>query len=289
MKTHHSFIKRPALATLIILVGFIFWHPSMATGPRVTPTIFVSDADKVFAVDNPPFVSGNVEGGLNIEVINAVFPSADIDNTVTTLPLQKMAKYYLQQENAIAILGHYLHFNPEERKELIFVPISAPLKHYFYYRPSHPDGMEWNGDLNSLMGATYGAHREEQTAAYKNAGIRVKKGSPRAIVQKLISGEVDFAGMPGLSAEWLIAKHFPKEREHLVQMKPAAGDIPGFLIFNRRHPQGKATADRFDKALTAFIDDGGYEKVLEKYMNKGANIDTYMKRFKTLRMKYRKK
>ena len=290
MNSHNRCINRVTLASLLILVATLFSAPSMATGPRVTPTLFASDADKVFAADLVPFVSSDIEGGgLDIEVVNAVFAAAKIENAVTTLPLQKMVKYYLQQENAVAVMGHYLDFEPQQQKNLIFVPISAAAKHYFYYRPAYPDGLKWDGKLSSLKGRTYGANRGEDTAAFKRAGVAFKSASPRSLLKMLINGQVDFVGISDLTMEWLIDNHFPNEKGSIVAMSPAAGALPGFIIFNKKHPQGAVLAERFNKALTALTTNGTYAKIVERYLGEGEETSDYMKRREALRKKYRDK
>ena len=290
MNSHNRCTKRITVASLLILVATLFSAPSMATGPRVTPTLFASDADKVFAADLPPFVTGDIKGGgLDIEVVNAVFAAANIDNAVTTLPLQKMVKYYLRQEGAVAVMGHYLNFSIEEMKQLIFVPISAPVKHYLYYRPAYPEGLSWNGKLSNLKGRSYGAHQGEDTSAHKGAGIVSKTASPRTMLKNLISREVDFVGMSAMTAEWLVDNHFPREKGNFIAMEPSAGDLPGFIIFNKKHKDGAALAQRFNQALTTVISNGTYAKIVERYLGEGDSADMHIKKLQALRTRYQSK
>lgn len=279
MKKSCNYIVLSMVMSAIFLMVWLVPVAGMATGPRVTPSLFSPTTNEIFVVDFPPFVGPEVAGGgLHVEIIKAALQAGEIDAVITHLPLPRMVKYYLLQENAIAVLGRFLNLSEAEKKALVFIPISVMEERYFYYGPAHQEKLSWNGKLQNLKGYTYGASHEEDVTAYEAAGINIEHGSPRALLQKLLTEKVDFIRMPVLAVEWLLDKHFPNKKKDLIQMDPVAGEKPVFILFNKKHQQGEAAAAKFRNALSKIIEDGRYMKILTTYQEKEEMRQEHMKK-----------
>lgn len=274
MKTNTVMNK---LLPLALLISLMTSSSVMATGPRVTAHM-LSEGMQIYALDLQPFISTEKEGGgFDAEIVNMALKAAGIDASVTSLPLDNMVKYYLIQENAIAVLGHHLSFSGKQREDLIFIPISVTHESYFYYQPAQKSALSWNGKLKNLKGYTYGAHKSEDVAAYKDAGINIVFGKPRTLLKKLKSKEIDFIQLPELTAEWMIDKYFPEDKANYSPMKTAVGEKPTFIIFNKKHPEGEDVAKKFRAGLSKIIEDGRYMAIVEKYEGKGTMAQKHMK------------
>lgn len=269
-------ISMNRILPIILLISLMIPLSVMATGPRVTAHL-LSQGAEIYALDFPPFISTEiVGGGFDAEIINAALKAADIDAVITALPLGNMVKYYLTQENAIAVLGHNLSFSAKQKKDLIFIPVSVTSERYFYYRPVQKSTLSWNGKLKKLKGYTYGAYKGEDVAAYKDAGINIDIGRHRSLLKKLKSKKIDFIRLPDLTAEWMIDKYFPKEKANFARMETAIGEKPTFIIFNKKHPDGKTMAKKFSAGLSKIINDGSYMAIVEKYLGKGERTAKHM-------------
>lgn len=269
-------ISMNRILPIILLISLMTPVSVMATGPRVTTHLFTSGVE-IYALDFPPFITTEiVGGGFDAEIINAALKAADIDAVITALPLGNMVKYYLTQENAIAVLGHDLSFSAKQKKDLIFIPVSVTSERYFYYRPAHKSALSWNGKLKNLKGYTYGAHKGEDVAAYKDAGINIDFARHRSLFKKLKSKKIDFIKFPELTAEWMIDKYFPEEKANFARMKTAIEEKPTFIVFNKKHPDGKTMAKKFSAGLSKIINDGSYMAIVKKYLGKSDRTARHM-------------
>ena len=262
---------------LLSLLSLLIATTASATGPRVTKALFAIDKDQIHALDFPPFLSTEVkDGGPFSEIVSTALQQAGIDAVITTHPVQRMVKYYLLQEQALAVMGRHLNFSSEARKDLIFIPISVMEEKFYYYKPAYPNGLNWSGKLESLQGKTYGAHKGEDVAAFKAAGISVKEGRTISLLKMIAKGQVDFAAIPALTADWLLAKFLASEKDNFAAMPTPAGADVMYVIFNRKHPQGSASAAKFRKAVTGMVDDGSYAEIMKRHIGNGEMLKLYM-------------
>jgi len=272
-------ISKNARLTLSMLLLLVLLMPSMAsaTGPRVTKALFSIDKDQIHALDFPPFLSNELrDGGPFSEIVNIALQQAGIDAVISTHPLQRMVKYYLLQEQALAIMGRHLNFSDNIKNGLIFIPISVIVEQFYYYKPLHPNGLNWNGQLSSLKGKIYGAHKGEDVASFKAAGVSVKRGRTIGLLKMMKAGEVDFAALPALTADWLIGKFMASDKDHFAAVKRPSGQDIMYVVFNKKHPQGIEAAAKFKKALNAMVDDGSYAAIMRKHLGHGDVLKLYM-------------
>ncbi len=260
-------MKNRKFFPVILLLGLMLSSAVNATGPRVTPGMLVVPENEIFAVDAQPFVGTDLMNeGMNVEIVKAALTSVEINSTLTILPVAKMVKYYLLQEQVLAAHGQYINLSKKDKKSLIFVPISLTKENYFYYHPAHKSGFNWQGKLSDLSGYSYGSYQEEDVAPYKTAGIQIVPGRLHALLRKLISNEIDFIRMPVLTKNWMLDKHFPLEKENIIAITTEAEWVPQFVIFNKNHPDGEVLARKLAQGLAITIGSGQYATILKKYL-----------------------
>jgi len=269
------------LFALFIMV-FVLPNPAFATGPRVTTALFSADKSEIHAVDFPPFVSFDVvDGGAISELVNTALARGGVDAVISTHPIQRMVKYYLLQEDAIAVMGWHFKFSEKQKKHLIFIPITELPEKYFYYKLRHPNGLVINDA--SLKGLRYGAHTGEDTTSFEKAGVEVQFGRSIALLKKLKNNELDFICSPPNTVEWLLDRYMSDEKENFVSTHGDAEKQLFYIVFNRKHADGEIAADKFNKALKDMVIDGTYRKIIEKHLGKGGDGKLYLRRLETFK------
>ena len=250
---------------IALIAILLFSASASATGPRIKLDMFTDSANVIYALDAPPFITTELSGGgVAIELVNRIMERQNIEAPINTLPLSRMLKYYLFQENALALIGSPLNFTKDQQKSLVFIPLLRLQDHYFIYRPHQSEGFPWPGDLKALAGRVYGATPEEDVNAYRQAGIKTITGNTLNLLERLQAGSVDFIGDTELAVDWYLDKSLSAEKPRFIKLEPAAGDRNLCIIFNKKHPEGESLAKQFRQGLDAIIADGTYQKILEQ-------------------------
>ena len=255
----------------------------MASGPRVTQTLFVPVQNEIVAIESAPFYSNTLaNGGMIFELVQAALNSEHETATLTTYPVKNMVKYYITQEETLAALGMNFKLTKAEKKRIVMMPVALVHEQYMYYKPSHPQGLSFEGKLSKLKGLTYGATPGEDTSAYKEAGIKVVYAESRFLFGKLKSQKVDFIKGPVLSSRNIIDSSFEADKDKFVVMKSKAQNSVCMIYFNLQNKHAKEISNKFRKGLTQIIKNGQYQKILEKYQRNSDDVSKSIQELKTL-------
>lgn len=266
-----------------VALGMMVPNQALATGPRVTTSLFSAHHNQIHAVDFPPFVSSEVvDGGVISEIITEGMKRSNVDAVVTTHPVERMVYYYLLQEKVMAVAGSHFDFTKAQREQLIFVPVVSLEERYFYYMPSHPQGLNIENGTN-LKGLRYGAHQGEEIERYSKAGAEVVYGRTVTLLKKMQRGEVDFICAPPRSVEWLLNRYMKDEKENVIAMPGDAEAQTFYMVFNRQHPLGEAAAEKFRDALIAMEKDGTLARITSKHFGDGELGGLFLKRLETIK------
>jgi len=253
----------------VVALVIVMPNQVLATGPRVTTSLFSPHHNQIHALDFPPFVSSEVvDGGVISEIITEAMRRSDVDAVVTTHPVERMVYYYLLQESAMAAAGWHFEFTKAQREKLIFVPVVSLSERYYYYRPNHPQGLNVE-DGTDLKGLRYGAHHGEEKSHFSEAGAEIVYGRTISLLKKMQRGEVDFICAPPRSVEWLLERYMKDDKANVIAMPKEAEAQVFYMVFNRQHPLAEATAEKFRAALNAMEKDGTIAKISNKHF--GAN------------------
>lgn len=255
--------------SVLLLATLFFSTLSMATGPRISAVAMTVEKNEIFALDLPLYISTEItQGGVLSEIVRAAFDEAKMEVYITTVPLQSMIKYYYAQENAPGFLGRHLGLDAKKISSLVRIPLLIAHERYFYYKPLHPKGLEFEGKLSNLKGLIYGAAKGQDVTLYKNAGIKVKKSRTLSLFKKLKDGTIDFISMPKESAQWFLAKRYAEDKNDFVMMKEESEKVDISLYFNMNNLRGKKMKKAFIKGLRGIIENGKYAAILEKHLTK---------------------
>lgn len=117
-----NIIQKILFASCIGL-SFVSTH-SFATGPRVTPSLFMEDIEHIYGLNFPPYInqSGN-EQGVIIDIVKTILKTEKIEAALMVLPSKNMLKYYFSEENALAVVGYDFNFNQKAQAKAQFIPI----------------------------------------------------------------------------------------------------------------------------------------------------------------------
>lgn len=245
-----------------------FATTTQATGPRVTSSLFEPPVNEIFALDFPFILSSEAtDGGVGTAIIKAAFKAESVENTVTPLPLQTMLSYYLNEENALAIVGHDLNLTAAQAKNVVLIPILNLKESYFYYRPKH-ETLSWKGDLSAFKGLTLGVYNKDslENAAYQKVDIQVQQGRLESRINDLIAGKIDLIRETDLAMNAVLDKQFSKQKNDIVRLEPVAGTAVISVAFNKKNSKGAELAKQFQKGLTKIIDSGEYNAILKKQL-----------------------
>lgn len=266
-----------------VALGMMVPNQALATGPRVTTSLFSPHHNQIHAVDFPPFVSSEVvDGGVVSEIITTAMRRSEIDAVVTTHPVERMVYYYLLQEKVMAVAGWHFDFTKAQREQLIFVPVVSLTERYFYYKPSHPQGLNV-ANATDLKGLRYGAHQGEETERYSKAGAEVVYGRTVTLLKKLQRGEVDFICAPPRSVEWLLERYMKNEKQNVIAMPEEAEPDVFYMVFNRQHSLGEQAAEKFRAALIAMEKDGTLARITSKHFGDGELGGLFLKRLEMIK------
>lgn len=255
----------------------------MASGPRVTSALFTSIHNEIVALETPPLYSTtSLNNGMVFEIVTAALHSEKETATLTTYPVQRMVNYYITQEKVLAALGINFNLSKDEKKKIISIPVAVINEQYIYYKPTHPKGITLKENLSELKGLRYGAHKGEDTSAYTNAEIKVVYGESRFLFKKLKTRKVDFIKEPLLSAQTMIDANFAADKEQFAVMSFAPQKSVCMIHFNLQNEQAKEMAKKFTKGLTAILNNGQYQAIVEKYVVETAMSAKNIDELKTL-------
>jgi len=264
--------------SLCSLTLILFSANSTATGPRVAPSLFVTDKNIMYAQEYAPFVSNaNKQQGLLMELISSVLKAKGVAGTVNILPTQSMVQYYFSQEMPLAIIGPNFKLSKAANKKATFIPVLGLDKFFYAYQKGETKVLDWTGKLKSLKGKTYGANKSEDVTAYKQAGINIKYARTPALVKQLQQGKIDFIGMPEATFNDLNKQHSPEQVALFIKMTPKAGKMLMGITFNKNHPEGQQAAKAFKTGLKKLISSGQYQSILHKHLGGDIAADEFIK------------
>lgn len=255
----------------------------MATGPRITAAMFAEAKNEIVAVEGAPlYAMQQQSGGLVFEIVSAALKTQNETVMLTTYPVRKMVEYYMTQEGVLGALGRSQYLPDEDKKGNIIFPVCRVHEQYYYYKPLHPKGITWKGSLSDLKGLRYGAREEENTQTYEKAGIKIEKGRSLDNFKKLKAGSVDFIKESELMANVRIDTNFRSDKNQFAEMKPSPEESTAIIIFNLKNPDAKNISKKFRDGLSAILENGQYQAILEKYEGKNEMSAGHVKQFKIL-------
>ncbi len=250
----------------------------LATGPRVTQSMFETAENEIFAVDSPPYIGSDLDlGGVNTAIVKAALKAVDINTTVTMLPLAKMVQYYLLEEQALGVFNEKMIFSNRDKKGLIFVPILLTKENYYYLKNKQQSTPH---SLTELAGWRYGTNTADSTTELEKHDIKVQFFRHGSLLDKLTAGEVDFIRLSEIKLNWIVDQHLSAKINLFSAIKAKPDLVLQSVAFNKKHAQGKSMAKKLKQGLLVILNNGQYAEILKSYLN---NADEIKSRVQSLR------
>ena len=165
---------------------------------------------------------------------------------------------------------------------MLSIPIALINEQYIYYKPAYPKGISWTGKLSELKGLKYGVHEGEDVNEYEKAEIKVVYGRSNFLFKKLKTGKVDFIKVHALSAKAIIEGNFASDKNQFGVMEHGPEKSVFMIHFNLNNPDAEEISKKFSKGLSAILNNGKYQAIIQKYEGKTAISSKNISEFKTL-------
>lgn len=248
------------------LVLFVFANTAQATGPRVTSALLSTPVNQIFALDFPLVLSADsADGGIAGALITAAFQNEKTESTITPLPLQTMVTYYLNEENALAVVGHDLNLNAAQLKNVIVIPVVILKESYFYSRQKH-EKLTWSGKLDDFKNLTLGLHKGDVSEPYQKFGIKTEQERLDVRIKSLIDGKIDLLRESDLTMLMTLDKNFNSQKDTIIRLEPRAGEAVISIAFNKKNPDGATLAKRFQQGLKTLVSTGKYNEIIKTHI-----------------------
>jgi hypothetical protein len=248
---------------------FCLANLAQATGPRVTSALLTPAVNEIFALDSPAVLSlESTDGGVAAALISAAFKVENTESTLTPLPLRTMLSYYLNEGDALGIVGRNLTLSAAELKNVIVIPVLNLKESYFYYRPKHAT-LAWTGKLADFKNLTVGVNKDDDVTLYKKSEINVEQQRLDDKINALISGKIDVAREADFIMTNVLSKKSTVQQNDIVRLEPNAGEAVVSIVFNKKHSQGAALAKKFQQGLAKILANGEYVSILKNHIGNG--------------------
>lgn len=224
------------------------------------------DIVKFGANESPPYWSKSLpEDGMCGEIIHAISREVGLQSVIEYIPLRRLIADPGNNDlgNPVFYLGHQDYGS--------IIPIALYQAAFFYYRPHHKENitLQRQEDLkNYTVGTLRGTLLDRLYFAGKGV-IFEESSSQESLIKKLKLGRIDLYLEINLVGQQIIRKHFPGEVNDFGSITIAQSTAPIAIMLAEEYPNGKGVADKYRDGLAKIINNGRYEKILEKYYGKG--------------------
>ncbi|WP_165839963.1 substrate-binding periplasmic protein [Motiliproteus coralliicola] len=216
--------------------------------------------------DYPPF--SNTDGdGLMSDIYRAAFAEVDIAVTIEVVPIPRGRLLFLNH-NIDALSAGNLFVRPDERDQLLSVPVIKALPSLFFYMP-HFDAPEKIVEVKDLRGFQVGIIVNSPLLPdYIEQGLNVVEiQTPEQLLMMVKKQRIDFFESALLTGLHLIQQQLPEERLHFDYLR--WGVLESALAFHHRHPRAARLHQQFQQGLQRIRQSGELLAILENYWGKG--------------------
>jgi polar amino acid transport system substrate-binding protein len=245
------------------IAGIILLLPVLIFGVTFT-ALAVEQTVEFGSSETPPFWSAHLpEDGMAGEILHAMSSEIDVKSVIKYLPLKRIRKDLIHNH-----VGNPDNFAGQEFSAVI--PIAVFRAAFLYYKPNHKKEIIYRV-LDDIKGYTLGVIRGTlvDIPFFDNKGIKVEQSnSEDSLLKKLKHGRIDLCSVIKLSGIFKIRKLFPKDTENFVHFEIKGSVSPVTIMIAKNHPGGKELGKKYSKGLKIIIENGKYNKIIEKYYGK---------------------
>lgn len=233
--------------------------------------------------ETPPFWSAHLpENGMAGEILHAMSSEADVKSVIKFIPLKRIRKDLINNH-----VGNPDNFAGQTFSAII--PIAVFRGAFFYYRPNHTKEIIYRG-LDDIKGYRLGVMRGTliDIPFFDSKGINVEQSnSEDSLLKKLKYGRIDLCSMIKLSGIFKINKLFPKDAGNFVHFEIKGSISPVTIMIDKNYPGGKELGKKYCKGLQIIIENGKYNKIIEKYYGQGNILEDWFMQLEKFEYMYK--
>lgn len=215
--------------------------------------------------ESPPYWSAHLpKDGMCGEIVHAITEEVGLQSVIEYKPLIRLIKDDANNDvgNPVFYLAH--------QDYAAIIPLVFYQAAFYYYQPNHPSEITVQ-QLAELKNYTIGTLKGTlvDRAAFARAGILFEEStSQESLLKKLKLARIDLYLEIDLVGRQVVEKLFPREVNNFGSIKIAGSSAPIAIMIAEEQDNAKEIADKYRSGLTRIIENGIYQKILEKYYGK---------------------
>lgn len=228
----------------------------LVTPPAIAESIVLQ------ANDSAPYWSESLaDGGLGVELIQAISAATGLETRIDFLPLARM----IEDRNNNDLGNPEFYMTRQEYGAII--PIALTQSALFYYRPHflQPPKLDSIEDLQRYrLGILKGALVDRH--AFEQMGLQFESSySQASLFKKLKLGRIDVVFEIDLVGQQMIAQLFPDQRGDFIRIAIDNSVSPIAIMLDADLPDVASIGNQYRKGLETIIANGRYQQIIEKY------------------------
>ena len=252
-------VVRLALVQCLLCMILLISNVGLNAKEVPSKVVFVTSAYEPYVISQNGTVTGVFPDIIREALMNSGF----------TLEIQLVP--WLRGEHALKMGKAFASFPYLETKErgekfIFSETVINFFPKFFYLKLNFPDGFEWN-KLDDFNGYTLGGVLGYwYVKRFKQAGLKTfYAASDKQNIILLERNRIDFTLIDELVGWDLVRKIFPDDLDSYgVASKPESGSA-FHLMISPLYPNAKEITKRFNLGLQKIIENGIYQKILDKY------------------------
>ena len=251
-------LKRTKILRIILILQYMMFC-------AIFPLFASEQVVEFGSSETPPFWSAHMpDDGMAGEMLHAISKEIGVKSVIKYFPLKR-----IRQDLTSNHVGNPEIFAGQEF--IAIIPIAFFRVAFFYYKPNHEKEIIYRG-LDDIKGYTLGVIRGtlDDISFFYKKGIKVEESiSEDSLIQKLKYRRIDLCCMVKLSGIYKINKIFPNDAGNFVHFDIKETVSPITIMIDQNYPDGRKLGKKYDNGLKIIIENGKYNKILEKYYGQG--------------------
>lgn len=246
------------------MLSTVRWFVLAAAAVLLTAGAVKAQSVEILTGEWAPFVSQDLpDYGFTAEIVTAAFEAAGI---TPEYRFEKWSRISSLIKNGEAFAAFPYLKTPEREEFALFSQRFADSRNVFFYNKKRLKNFEYNS-LEQIKNMRVGGLRGYfYVETFKDAGIELDYTRfPELSFKKLLHGRIDLFPSNELVGWELIKKQFPDQVDSFAATKSSFSESGLFLMVSKTFPDSKKLLETFNKGLASIMENGEYEKILEKY------------------------
>jgi len=239
----------------------------------LTPSVLASDQKQysIYAGIYPPYLQEDNKGSTDI-IIQKIFEASDIQVDIIHVPLKRLGKHYIGNNQVAGIYGVESLALAYAKKEKLLIgkPFQIGRFQFWYFKPNMKKKIKWN-QFSDLKGYKISVPLGSLlTQKLVDAGLDIDFASNAdAHIRKLVLKRASLAPLFYFSATNVILEYYPEKLHEFSYLEKPISITKFSLILNKGFHQADEIMKHYHTGLDQIVKNGSYLKLLEELYGKG--------------------